>query len=65
MTNCRYPLRTNCVPLVTVLVLLFYERVYILSVSDNNQSDVIGAFDSTLRYLDDLLTIDTHYFEQI
>ena len=50
---------------MTVLVLLFYERDFILSVSDNNQSDVIGAFDSTLRYLDDLLTIDTHYFEQI
>ena len=50
---------------MTVLVLLFYERDFTLSVFDNNPSDVICAFDITLRYLDDLLTIDTHDFEQI
>ena len=29
-----------------------------LSLSDDNQSEVIEAFDSTSRYLDDLLNID-------
>ena len=33
--------------------------------SDNNQTDVIKAFNSTSRYLDDLLNIDNPYFEQM
>ena len=36
-----------------------------LSLSDNNQFDVIEAFNSTSRYLDDLLNIDNPYFEQM
>ena len=31
--------------------------------SSNNQADVIKAFNSTSRYLDDLLSIDNPYFE--
>ena len=33
--------------------------------SDNNQADIIEAFNSTSRYLDDLLNIDNPYFEQM
>ena len=36
-----------------------------LSLSDNNQTDIIEAFNSTSRYLDDLLNIDKSYFEQM
>ena len=36
-----------------------------LSLSDNNQTDIIDAFNSTSRYLDDLLNIDNPYFEQM
>ena len=36
-----------------------------MSLSDNNQADVIEAFKSTSRYLDDLLNIDTLYFKQM
>ena len=36
-----------------------------LSLSDNNQANVIEAFNSTSRYLDDLLNIDNPHFEQI
>ena len=36
-----------------------------LSLSDNNQTDIIEAFNSTSRYLDDLLDIDNPYFEQM
>ena len=47
------------------LFLFCYERDFILSLSDNNQTDIIEAFNSTSRYLDDLLNIDNPYFEHI
>ena len=33
--------------------------------SDNNQTDIIEAFNFTSRYLDDLLNIDNPYFEHM
>ena len=48
---------TNCAPLVAVFFLFCYEIDFILSMSDNNQTDIIEAFNSTSRYLDDLLNI--------
>ena len=36
-----------------------------LSLSDNNQVDVVEAFNSTSRYLDDLLITDNPYFAQM
>ena len=36
-----------------------------LSLSDNNQTDIIEAFNSTSRYLNVLLNIDNPYFEQM
>ena len=36
-----------------------------LSLSDNNQPDIIDALNSTSRYLNDLLNIDNPYFEQM
>ena len=59
------PMGTNCAPLVADLFLFCYERDFILSLSDNNQTDIIEAFNSTSRYLDDLLNIANQYFEQI
>ena len=56
---------TNCVPLVADLFLFRYERNFMLSLSDNNQTDIIEAFSSTSRYSDDLLNIDNPYFEQM
>ena len=56
---------TSCAPLVADLFLLCFERDFVLSLSDNNQSDIIEAFNSTSRYLDDLLNIDNPYFEQM
>ena len=56
---------TNCDPLVADLFLFCYERDFMLSVSDNNQTDIIEAFNSTFRYLDDLLNIDNPYFKQM
>ena len=56
---------TNYAPLVADLFLFCYERDFMLSLSDNNQADIIEAFNSTARYLDDLLNIDNPYFEQM
>ena len=36
-----------------------------LSLSDNNQTDIIEALNSNTRYLDDLLNIDNPYLEQM
>ena len=56
---------TNCAPLVAEMFLFCYELDFMLSLSDNNQTDIIEAFKSTFRYLDDLLNIDNPYFEQM
>ena len=44
----------NCAPLVADLFLFCYERDFMLSLSDINQTDIIEAFSSTSRYFDDL-----------
>ena len=56
---------TYCAPLVADLFLFCHEREFMFSLSDNNQADVNGAFNSTSKYLDDLLNIDNPYFEQM
>ena len=52
---------TNCAPLVADLFWFCYERYFMLSLSDNYQTHIIEAFNSTSRYLDDLLNIDNPY----
>ena len=63
-TNC-------CIPVGKIVLLLWpiclnfcYERYFIFS-PDDNQANCIEAFNSTSRYLDDLLNLnmDTSYFE--
>ena len=56
---------TYCAPLVADLFLFCFERDFMLSLSDNNQTDIIEAFNPTSRYFDDLLNIDNPYFEQM
>ena len=58
------PIGTNCAPLVADLFLFCYERDFMLPLSDNNQTDIIEAFNSTSRYLDDLLNIDNPYLNK-
>ena len=59
-----FPMGINCAPLVADF-LFCYERDFMLSLSDNNQTDIIEVFNSTSRYLGDLLNIDNPYFEQM
>ena len=46
-----------------LLLLQICFKDVILSLSDNNQADVIEAFNSTSRDQDDILNIENHYFE--
>ena len=54
---------TNCDPLVADLFLYCYERDLMDCLNHDNQAAVIEAFNSTSRYLDDLLNIDNPYFD--
>ena len=54
---------TNCAPLVADLFLFCYERDFMTSLSDVKQAEIIEAFKSTSRYLDDILNIDNPDFE--
>ena len=54
------PMGTNCAPLVADLFLFCYERDFLTSLPDVKQAEIIEAFKSTSRYLDDLLN---PYFE--
>ena len=56
---------TNCAPLVANLFLFCYERDFMMSLSDDNQADVIDTFNTTSRYLDDILNIDNVYFDKV
>ena len=57
------PMGTNCAHLEADLFLFCYERDFMKYISSDNQADVIKAFNSKSRYLDDLLNIDNPYFE--
>ena len=53
--NVGIPMGTNCVPHVANLFLFCYERRY----------DMIDAFNSTSRYLDDLLNSDNIHLKRM
>ena len=59
------PIGTTWAPLVADLFLFCYERDFIMSLSDDKQADIIDAFNTTLRYLDDILNIDNVYFDNM
>ena len=48
---------TNCAPLVADLFLFCYKWDCMVSLSDDKQADVIDAFNTASRYLDDILNI--------
>ena len=57
------PMGTNCAPLVADLFLFCYEKDFMMSLSDDKQADVIDAFNTTSRNLDNILNINNVYFE--
>ena len=56
---------TNCAPLVADLFLFCYERDLMMSLSDDKQVDIIDAFNTTSRYLDDILNINHVYCDKM
>ena len=58
---------TNCAPLVAdLLVFLFcYEMDFMVSLSDDKQVDIIDAFNTTSRYLYDILNSNNVYFDNM
>ena len=56
------PMATNCATLDGDLFLFCYERDFMVSLSDDKQADIIDAFNTTSRYLDDILNINKVYF---
>ena len=59
------PMGINCAPLVAYLFLFYYERDFMMSLSDDKQADVIDAFNTSSRYLDDILNINNVYFDNM
>ena len=57
------PMGTNCAPLIADLFLFCYERDFMTSLSDVEQAEILGAFESTSGCLGDLLNIDSPCFE--
>ena len=54
---------TDCAPLVADVFLFCYERDFMMSLADDKQADIIDAFNTTSRYLDDMLNINNVYFD--
>ena len=52
---------TNCAPLIAELFLFFYEREFMMGLSAYKDAEIVEAFNSKSRYLDDLLNIDNTY----
>ena len=56
---------TNCAPLVADLFLFYYERDFMTSLSNDKQANIIDAFNTTSRYLDDILNIYNIFFNKM
>ena len=59
------PMGTYCAPLVADLFLFCYERDFMISLKGDKQADVIDAFNTAPRYLDDILNINSVYFDNM
>ena len=56
---------TNCAPLVADLFLFCYKGDFMMSLYDDKQADIIDAFNTTSRYLADILNINKVYFDNM
>ena len=63
--NVGIPFGTNCAPPVADLFLFCYERDFMKSLTKEKRYDLIDAFKSTSRYLDDLLNMDNIHFKHM
>ena len=56
---------TTYAPLVADLFMFRYESDFMISLSDDKRADIIDAFNTTSRYLDDISNINTVYFGRV
>ena len=56
---------TNCALMVVDLFLFCYERDFMMSLSDGKHADIIDAFNTTSRYLDDILIINNVFIDNM
>ena len=56
---------TDCAPLVSNLFLFCYKMGFMMSLSADKQADIIDAFNTNSRYLDDIINIDNAYFDNM
>ena len=56
---------TNCAPTVADLFLFCYDRDFMMSFSDDSQADIVDSFNTTFRYLGDILEINDVYFDNM
>ena len=63
--NVGITMGTNCAPLVADMFLFCCERDFMKSLTKEKRYDMIDAFNSTSRYLDNLLNIDNIHFEHM
>ena len=59
------PMGTDCAPLVADLFLFCYEKDFLMFLSDDKLTDIIDAFNTTSRYLGDILNINNVYFDNM
>ena len=58
-------MNTICAPLVADLFLFCCESDFMVSLSDDKQANIIDAFNTISKYLDDILNIDNVYFDNL
>ena len=56
---------TYCAPLVADLFLFCYERDFMMSLSNDRQADIMEAFNTTSRYLEDILNKNNIYYDKM
>ena len=59
------PMGAGCAPLVADLFLFCYGGGFMLSLSEDGRSGIVGAFNSTSRCLGGLLGIDNNFFDSM
>ena len=57
------PMGTNCAPLLADIFLYYYEAEFIQSLLSTGRKQLASRFNSTYRYIDDVLSINNPEFE--
>ena len=59
------PIGINCAPWLRIYSCFIMKKDFMISVSDDKQADIIDTFNTTSRYLDDILSIKNIYFDNM